>query len=570
MEHDIFISYSSKDIHTAYRIYERLKQEYKVWFDKIEILAGDNIIERVFEGINKSRFLVVLLTSHSVESKWVTEELSAGKVRELENNKIIILPLLYEDCKIPEYLSSKRYIDFRESFEKGIDELISSIVGHERRKASTPELTLDNRKKVLLNAISDEKNLCLAMDFGGTKTYISLLDSEANRIFDKKYPTEGHNDEKKVFEFVKNCIRNTLDDIMDIGNITESSLDHMIRGIGIGFAGPVDFEKGIILDAPNVGIKDFPLAEKLEQTFKIPCFVENDVNLGVLGEAWKGVAAGYNNVVGIIIGTGIGGGIIINGEIYRGRNKTAGEVGHMIVDYDSDKKCSCGQFGCFEALASRKVMGKMISDMKTVENELSRWHEANLGSNEIADYYKQGDKDTIKVIKSATEVCAKAVFSILNVLNPDIIFFGGGFIRQIGDIFIQAAKEEAKKCMHSIYNTSNREIQITLGSLDNPILIGACKMVLDSTSVRTAYSKNEILDAITDDLDGNSLLLLQEFYRDKKSVLISHDPRSAFFTEKLKELRNRGLIRTVEKGSISKSNSVEITKLGTIVAEELL
>ena len=214
------------------------------------------------------------------------------------------------------------------------------------------------------------------------------------------------------------------------------NVERRIKAIGIAFPGPTDFAEGVALDASIFRIKNLRLADRVHDTFDIETLVDNDVNLGVWGEAWKGAAHGYENVVGFMIGTGIGGGIIINGQIYRGRNKTAGEIGHMIVNLDSDIQCGCRQYGCFEALASRKSMARDLHARKLKQGFRGMmWAEETLLSNEIAWYYRNGDADALAVVHQAAEVCGKAVFSILNLFNPEIIVFNGGFVQQLGDAF---------------------------------------------------------------------------------------------------------------------------------------
>ncbi len=343
-----------------------------------------------------------------------------------------------------------------------------------------------------------------------------------------------------------------------------------MRAIGIAFPGPTDHEKGLILDAPNFYIKDFSLADKVRQScHDIPTFVDNDVNLGVLGEAWKGIAKDFKNVIGIIIGTGVGGGIIIENQIYRGKNKTAGEVGHMILDFDSENECGCGQRGCFEALASRQAMARALHRRKLSRGiENARWLERNLGSNEIADHYKRGDVDAVEVVNRAAGFCGKAVFSILNLFNPEIIVFSGGFVRQIGDRFLEPVRAEARKCMNAVYSLDEKEIPIVLGELDNPMLVGACKMAMEGHVGRKEHDKGQVMTALVSGLTESDLVLLESFYRDDAPILISKKPDSDYYEDRLRPLRNRGLVQTDGDQSLRKSRYVRITELGRLVVEE--
>ena len=579
-QHDIFLSYSSRDKEIAQRLYEYLSAEnYDVWLDKMRLMTGDNVVENVFEAISNCRYFAILLTRNSSESQWVKQEISAARIRELEEQKIVILPLLYEDCTIPTSLSSKLYADFRGSFQGGFDQLIRSLREHEQRLGSvgTPpplppqdqEATFDHKLRRLTDTINGSEDLYMVMDLGGTKAYVSLVNGEAERFFDRKYSTESHENADNLLAFIKGCIRETLDAIHEYTGIGTPQIQNKVKALGIAFPGPTDCERGLILDAANFQIQNFPLASKLEQTFNIPTFVDNDVNLGVLGESWKGVAKEYLDVVGIIIGTGIGGGVMIDGHIYRGKNKTAGEIGHLILDIDSQEECGCGQLGCFESLASRKAMGRDLHRRKLNKGDVSLiWEERNLGSNEIADHFKSGDPDAMEVVNTAAKVCGKAVFSILNLLNPAIIFFAGGFVRQLGDVFLEPVRAEAKKCMNAVYSMGAKDIPIKIGSLDNPILVGACKMIIDGTKGAKEHSKRKILESIIEDLNEADYVLLRAFYHTGKPILISKDPKNDFFEERLRKLRNAGLIQSVGNQSFRKSRHVQITKLGKIIVEE--
>jgi predicted NBD/HSP70 family sugar kinase len=281
----------------------------------------------------------------------------------------------------------------------------------------------------------------------------------------------------------------------------------------------------------------------------------------------------------------MGGVILIDGKIYRGRNKTAGEIGHMIVDFNSKIKCGCGQMGCFEALASRRAIGKEVIKIKRSKGEnLGYWKEKNIGSNEIADKFKAHDPDTIKAVKAAARVCGKAVFTILNLLNPDIIFFGGGFMRQIGDDFLIPVKNEAQKCMNAVYSVGKKSIPIVRGELDNPNLTGACKLILDNISDNKKnipskvkakindvwHIEKSLLSSIAKRLNKSLKKRLVILYQMKGPILISKNSKSDFYENKLRALRNLGLIETIGNQSFRKSTHVRITPLGKTVAGEIL
>lgn len=577
---DIFLSYSRADVEIADRVREQLAKKYTVWQDTVEMLAGQDIVQRVFSAITKCRYFAILLTPRSVASTWVNEELSTAKILEIEG-RTVLLPLLYEDCDIPGPLLSKQYIDFSRSFERGMHELENALHRHEGLDRVRPEgvfasqARLGDKRDRLRDAINGSDKLYLLMDLGGTKAYLSLMNSEAERLYDRKWPTEGHGDPEGLFDFIAKCIFQTMEGIRKECGISRDQVERRIQAFAIACPGPTDSENGIVLNAPNLHISDFHLKQRMKGAWPtIPTFVDNDVNLGVLGETWNGVAKDYTHVVGIIIGTGIGGGVVINGRIYRGATKAAGEIGHMILDFDSPHICPCGQRGCFEALASRKSMARDISMRKSDQGDTDiRWLERNLGTNEIIDEYADGDPDTVAVVNNAARMCGKAVFSTLNSYNPDILFFSGGFMRQLADkgladAFLEPVLEEAEKCMDAVYGSPDKRIPIKIGTLDNAMLVGACKMAIDSSANRRAHSKAEIIEVITEALKENDLQLLQSLYR-RETHSISHEPENDFREERLRVLRNRGLIQTEPGPSFKKSSKVRISRLGRIVAEEI-
>src|SRR6266536_1611428 len=235
----------------------------------------------------------------------------------------------------------------------------------------------------------------------------------------------------------------------------------------------------------------------------------------------------------------------------------------------SGVKPGSGQRGCCEALASRQAMARALHRRKLSRGiENARWLERNLGSNEIADHYKRGDVDAVEVVNRAAGFCGKAVFSILNLFNPEIIVFSGGFVRQIGDRFLEPVRAEARKCMNAVYSLDEKEIPIVLGELDNPMLVGACKMAMEGHVGRKEHDKGQVMTALVSGLTESDLVLLESFYRDDAPILISKKPDSDYYEDRLRPLRNRGLVQTDGDQSLRKSRYVRITELGRLVVEE--
>jgi glucokinase len=588
LEYDVAFSYASEDRPYVRAVAERLHaQGIRVFYDEFATteLWGAELPE-IFLDIfhKKARFAVAFISAHYVSKPWPMHEGRNALARALVEHGTYFLPVRLDDSELPGLRPTIGYIDARvtspEQLSAMILEKLGAVPGGTATDAtlikasaeSPDEVRSAERDAAVIGAVTQGDELYIVMDLGGTKAYVSLMTREAKRLYDKKFTTESQNDVDGLLEFIRRCIRGPIDRIHELTGMKPADVEKRVKAIGIAFPGPTDFERGLVLDASNFNIKNFRLADKVHETFGIETFVDNDVNLGALGEAWKGAAVGYENVIGIMIGTGIGGGIIVNDQIYRGRNKSAGEIGHMILNLDSEMQCGCGQYGCFEALASRKSMARDLHKRKWEQGLRSRvWAEKNLLSNEIAMYYRYGDADAMAVVNRAAEICGKAVFSLLNLFNPQIIVFNGGFVQQLGEIFLAPVREEAKKCMNAVYSLADNRIPIALGKLSNPVLFGACKMAIEGSGGKVERSRQQIIAAITGgELNEDDRLLLEELYVHGAPVAINRHSDGDYSEDKLRALRNRGLVRTGNGLSFRRADGVEITDLGKVVVEEVL
>src|SRR5215470_8076479 len=191
----------------------------------------------------------------------------------------------------------------------------------------------------------------LGIDLGGTKVQAALLDDTGKIIGRGRAKTEAWREDEEVFKTIADVGRAALAEAnFDAKNLT---------ALGIGSPGPLDPDRGYIIESSNLKFKNFPLGPRLSEEFGCPSIVENDVSSGTYGEFRAGAARGANDVVGVFVGTGIGGGIVIDGKLYRGFSKNAAEVGHTIILAEGPK-CGCGARGCMEALGSRSGMTRQI------------------------------------------------------------------------------------------------------------------------------------------------------------------------------------------------------------------
>ena len=311
----------------------------------------------------------------------------------------------------------------------------------------------------------------VGVDMGGTKILSAVIDVEGNILGTAKVSTKA----EERTSVVIGRIAGSIEKAISKSNVDKAS----IQAIGIGAPGPLDPETGVVIFAPNLGWRDVPLKAELEGRTGLPTFVDNDVNVGTLGEHAFGAAQGVENVVGIFVGTGIGGGIILNGELFHGASKTAGEVGHIIVKAGGPR-CGCGTRGCLEAIASRTAMAKQFrkaiekKGKKSVLTKLTDGDLSVIRSGVLVKAIRAKDKLTLKVFKKVTRYLGIGVGSIVNFLNPDMIVLGGGVVEALDDTFIDNIRTYAEK--YALPDTLSG-VQIVRAKLgDNSGILGAAAL----------------------------------------------------------------------------------------------
>lgn len=286
------------------------------------------------------------------------------------------------------------------------------------------------------------KDFLLGVDLGGTKILAGVFDAKFDLKGTAKLSTKADRGVDAVIDRIARCINEAVDEC-------DLTLKR-IRGVGIGAPGAVDAESGRVIFAPNLpGWKDIPLKKELEKRLGVPVFAGNDCNVCTLGTFDREYKAKPKNLVGVFIGTGIGGGLVINGELYAGHNLTAGEIGHMVIEVNGPK-CGCGNRGCFEALASRtaifrKIQSAVKDGQKTILTDMLGPDLADMRSGDLRKAIRKGDKFVEKVVEEAAEYAGIGIANLINILNPEIVVVGGGVIEalenEIMPTLIKVAKE---------------------------------------------------------------------------------------------------------------------------------
>jgi glucokinase len=287
---------------------------------------------------------------------------------------------------------------------------------------------------------SNKAEYIVGVDLGGTKVLAGVFKNSLECIGTAKVSTKAQRGVDKVIERIARCVQDAIDE----ADLTMKQ----VGGIGIGAPGAVDFGSGTVIFAPNMeGWKDVALKKELEKQLGVPVFVENDANISVLGVHVVELKAKPKHVVGIFVGTGIGGGLILNGELFSGANHTAGEIGHMVVDVNGPK-CGCGNKGCFEALASRTAIFQQIKagvkdGEKTLLTEMLGDDLSDLRSGDLRKAIRRGDKFVDRVVEGAAEYIGIATANLVNVIGPEVVVLGGGVIEALADEMMSVIVETA-------------------------------------------------------------------------------------------------------------------------------
>jgi len=285
----------------------------------------------------------------------------------------------------------------------------------------------------------------VGVDLGGTNIVAGAMPEDGSReIAFRTAPTRSSEGADAVMERMIRMIEDVIAATMAETGATRADF----LGVGVGAPGPMDREKGIVITAPNLGWKMVPLRDKIEEATGLPITVDNDANCATLGEAWTGAAKGAKNVIGVTIGTGIGGGIIIDGRLYHGSSHVAGEIGHMTID-STGRRCSCGNYGCLEAYASGTAIAERAREALAIETsgvllDLCDRQLEKVTAQMVYSAAKQGDPVAIDVVRETARFLGAGIGALLNVLNPEVVVLAGGVVNA-GEALFAPLKAEVRR-----------------------------------------------------------------------------------------------------------------------------
>ncbi len=285
----------------------------------------------------------------------------------------------------------------------------------------------------------------LGVDLGGTNIVVGCAPASGGAIRAvRTEPTHAEEGADAVTARIVRMLDATMAETMADTGIPREAF----AGIGIGSPGPLDRETGVVLMTPNLGWTNYPLRDRVSHATGLPASLDNDANCATLGEWWMGAAQGARHVIGLTIGTGIGGGLILDGALYHGATGIAAELGHISIEANG-RRCNCGNYGCLEAYASgpaiatraREALGgdeqSLLPTM--VNGDLSR-----ITAQTVYEAAEQGDQVARDVVRDTAQFLGVGVASLVNIFNPEVVVIAGG-VTHAGEALFEPLRAEVRR-----------------------------------------------------------------------------------------------------------------------------
>lgn len=304
------------------------------------------------------------------------------------------------------------------------------------------------------------------VDIGGTTVKLGYFDAEGNVLDKWEIPTRKEENGSNILPDIAASIEKKIKD---------AGIDRKdVAGVGVGAPGPVDSE-GVIYKAANLGWGVFSIKETLENILKLPVMAGNDANVAALGEMWKGGGQGYKDLVVVTLGTGVGGGIIVNGKMLTGANGAGGEIGHIHVEDAEQEACGCGNKGCLEQYASATGVTRLAKRKLESTSQDSVLRTSTLSAKSVFDAVKAKDPVAMEIAEQFGQYLGEGLAAIACVTNPEAFVIGGG-VSKAGPILIDYIRPYYEK---AVFHAS-RGAKFELATLGNDAgIYGAAKLVLD-------------------------------------------------------------------------------------------
>ena len=305
------------------------------------------------------------------------------------------------------------------------------------------------------------------VDIGGTTVKLGYFDTEGNVLDKWEIPTRKEDNGSRILPDVAASIEKKIKD---------AGIDRKdVAGVGVGAPGPVD-SKGVIYKTANLGWGVFSIKETLENILKLPVMAGNDANVAALGEMWKGGGQGYKDLVVVTLGTGVGGGIIVDGKVVAGFNGAGGEIGHITVNHDEIEACNCGQYGCLEQYTSATGIVRVAKrKLAKTNDETSLRNFPELTAKDVFDEAKSGDAVALGLVDEVCGILGATLSNIACVVDPEVVVIGGG-VSKAGSILIESIQKHfVETSFHACRNTKF----VSAGLGNDAGMYGCVQMLLD-------------------------------------------------------------------------------------------
>jgi glucokinase len=285
----------------------------------------------------------------------------------------------------------------------------------------------------------------VGVDLGGTNIVAGALPFDGSREFAMRTtPTRVEDGPDAVVARIAAMVHEVIAETMkETGAVRDDFV-----GVGIGSPGPLSRETGIVISAHNLGFYGFPLRDRLSEAVGLPATLDNDARCATLGEHWRGAARGLRNVLGMTIGTGIGGGLIVEGVLYHGASDVAGEIGHMTID-STGRRCTCGNYGCLEAYASGPAIADRAREAlegneDSILMTMFKGDPKKITAQTVYAASKAGDMIAREVVRDTARFLGTGISNLINIFNPEMVVIAGG-VTQAGDALFEPLRAEVKR-----------------------------------------------------------------------------------------------------------------------------
>ena len=450
----VFLSYSHEDEEWRKKLdmhLSTLKTQgfISTWHDR-KIEGGKEWKKEIDNRINDCDLIILLISPDFLASEYCLEIEVKRAMERHEAGEVRIIPIIARPSDWMETSLSKlqafpsngvaisKWSDEDDAFLDVVKNLRAIIKKIEIQEKECSGIRVEDNRLDLLVFKKNKKHLSIGVDVGTTKIAAALITIEKGKppVYNQKNVVRKVHDEKKSAEGVFDKIKGVIDEVMLREKITTNEID----AIGIGLPGQVRRTDGLLRFAPGLQIENHNFCVKLQQQYNVPVHADNDVNCSTFAELNSGAGEFHDDFVCMFVGTGIGAGIVINKELIRGHNYSAGEVGHMKIDFRSDaRECTCGEKGCFEEYASARAIIRLarIKMFDIIERKkdsrLKDLDPRKIEPKDIVTLMKEGDAEANNLAREIANYLSIGLANIANLLNPEAIILGGGVIEGFYD-----------------------------------------------------------------------------------------------------------------------------------------